>query len=501
MSKKYLIKSFIWGIIAKVFDAIVKFISVPLLLVYFGKDEFGLIALASSVNAYLQLLDLGINTGSIKYFSQWIAEEKMSLLDSTARTGITFYATVGIVNAFILIGVALGGMELFAVSYQQAEVLKELFLILALFAVFNWSTSVFGQLLTANHNIQYVQKIGIFKTLANLLVIYITIWLKLNISIYFLLFCIANSFIVIPYYLKSKKSGLISSYVPKTDWANFRIIFRYSLAIIAMSLFQLSATKLRPIILGVLSLNATEVLAEYRIMETITVFITSIGGMFVTILLPMTSRLIMEGNREVLGQFVYKTTLFTSIVCTLLCLPFVLAGTEVLQLYVGKEYVQLYPWLLIWIMTILFYLHSSPVASLILSTGKTRILVISSAISCIISVIVNAILCKKLGVGSAIVGYLIYIIMQMSFYYFYFNSRVLYLDSWKVFKSFLKPVTLGILTMIMVHQFDIKTSSLLVQGILKCSIWIVLFSGLLFIFKVVRFNDIREMTNLAKNKN
>lgn len=497
MSKRYILTSFLWGLSAKLFDAGIKFISVPLLLAYFGKDEFGLITLANSVNAYLQLLDMGVNTGAIKYFSEWISQKKYALIDSVARTSISFYGIIGIINAVVLIIIAFWGMSVFSITHQQAEVLRNLFLILAFFTVLNWSTSVFNQLLTANHDIQYVQRVGIFKSVANLLIIYLTIWYKLNIESYFILFSIANSFIIIPFYIKARKKRLISNFLPKNDWANFGRIFKYSLAIIAMAVFQMSATKLRPIVLSIFSQNVTETLTEYRIMETITLFIISVGGMLISILLPTTSKLVLEKDDEKIRNFAYKTTSFTTIICAFLCLPFIIGAKEILELYVGKSYVHLYLWLSIWVTTILFYLHNSPIASLVLSIGKTRMLVISSAISSIVSLVINAFFAKYLGVGSAVLGYGVYILIQMGVYYFYFNSRILHLNSWKVFKSFITPVLIGMISSTAVIFLVPSIHPIYLYVLIKLAIWGVLYIFSLIVTSVLKINDI---TVLVKKK-
>ncbi len=492
MNNKYLFSSVVWGVISKLFDAVIKFISVPILLTYFGKEQFGLIALATSVNAYLQLLDLGINLGAIKFFSEWISNSKYDLLSSAARTNLLFYGIIGLINASILILVAFFGVSVFSIEPQYTGILRSLFLILACFVVINWISTVFNQLLTANQEINYIQKFNLIRTVANLLIIFITMWLNRGIEFYFFMFCLANSFTVIPFYLRAKKNGLISSFLPKADIKTFKIILRYSLAIIAMGIFQLSATKLRPIILGIFSDDAINILADYRILETITLFIISIGGMFISILLPMTSKLMVNKDHKQIEQFAYRTTLFTTIVCVLLCMPFLISGKKILEIYVGLEYIGLYKWLVLWVVTILFYLHNSPISSLVLATGKTRMLVISSAISCIISLFINAIYCNFLGVGSAVVGYSVYIVIQMSFYYFYFNNKVLKLNSWKVFKSFIVPASIGLLSAILVYAIKWSYKQSYLEILVKISTWAVLYFLLLFVFRVIRKADLTD---------
>lgn len=490
MAKNYVVNSFFWGVVAKIIDAGIKFISVPFLLAYFGKQEFGLIALATSVNAYLQLLDMGVNTGAVKYFSEWIAAKNYNLLDTVARTSITFYGLVGVVNAVLLAIVAFWGMNFFSVTPEQVPALRNMFLILALFAIFNWATSVFNQLITANENIAFIQKINVIRSVLSLLIIFITIWAKWSVVWYFIGFTLINSLMIIPFYTKAKQDGLIKSFYPAWDWINFGTIFKYSLAIIVMGIFQMSATKLRPIVLSISSDDGVGIVADYRILETITIFIISIGGMFIAIFMPKTSKLLLENDHEKVRTFAYDTTLYTSIVCVILCLPFIVAGKDILTLYVGPSYAYLAKWLYIWVLTILFFLHNSPVASLVLASGKTRVLVYSSAIACVTSIIVNALLAKQLGVGSAIIGYSIYIAIQMSFYYFYFNRKILDLDSLKLFSSFLIPALIGFAAAIAVYFLNIQISYLPAQIILKLGVWFTLFAGFLVIFKVIKINEI-----------
>jgi O-antigen/teichoic acid export membrane protein len=242
--------------------------------------------------------------------------------------------------------------------------------------------------------------------------------------------------------------------------------------------------------LSAFSKEGVGIVTDYRVMETITIFVISIGGMLISIFLPKTSKLIFEGDQQKIQQFAIKGTLFTSIICCILCFPIMLNSKEILNLYVGKEYINLAFWLNFWIFTILFYLHNSPVSSIVLATGKTKMLVYSTAFSSIISLIINAWLCSTIGVGSAVVGYSVYILLQMSFYYLYYNRRILNLNSWKIFKSFIIPVSLGSFLFLLVQFGGIKVDNVFGAIILKSSIWTVAFVIGLILFKIIRIGDI-----------
>ncbi len=494
---RYFAGSFIWSVISKLTDAAVKFFTIPLMLHYFGKDNYGILTLAVATNAYMNLLNLGINTGAVKYFSQWIAEKKYSLIHSVSRTSITFYLIIGIVNSIALVVIALFGQHLFNISTQQFALLKTMFFIMAFYAIINWSTSVFNQLLIANERITFIQQINIIKSVANLFLIYFTIKLNLSLLNYFILFSTLNSIFVIPYYVKAKAANLINSFLPGRDWLNFKLIYRYSLSIFAMGIFQFTATQSRPIVLSMFNNSGAGILAEYRVIEVFPIFIISIGAMIITILLPITTKLVQQKQHDKIAEMAYKGTGITSILVCVLCFPIMINSHDILTLYVGEKYGFLSPWLCLWVFTIVLYLHNSPVSSLVLSTGKTRMLVYSSAIACITSIIINAILAKSFGVGSAVLGYLIYIIIQMSFYYLYFNTKVLNLQSVKVFKAFALPTFIAFIAYLPLYIFKFDFKSVFFIILIKTSIWFILFFAMLFIFKII---DLQKILLYFKNR-
>jgi peptidoglycan biosynthesis protein MviN/MurJ (putative lipid II flippase) len=125
-------------------------------------------------------------------------------------------------------------------------------------------------------------------------------------------------------------------------------------------------------------------------------------------------------------------------------------------------------------------------------------LVYSSAISCFVSLILNAVFCKQLGAGSAVMGYTVYIVIQMSFYYLYFNNKILGLSSLKVFRSFIIPTMLGLLSAFIVWILDIRISILIWQIMVKSSVWMVLFLLFIFGFKVLNIRDVMDAIKKSK---
>ena len=492
---KYYTNSFIWGVIAKILDAVIKFVTIPMLLLYFGKEDFGLITLVISVNIYTSLLDVGMNIGSVKFFSQWLNNQEYDLLDKVSRTSITFYLIIGFINSLVFLFLALFASSIFTLNMEEANKARNLMLILAASSILSWSTYVFYQLLVADEKMSIIQKIFSIRSVLLLLITILTIHLKLTISQYFTGYMLVNILIVVPYYVICKKYKLITSLSPAFYWKKFSVVLKYSIAIFGIGIFQLTATQSRPIILGMFSTRGMDILADYRIIEVFPAFIISIGGMLISIFLPKASKYILDKNRNQIETFAYKGTLYTSIITSILCFLVILTSKEILVLYLGSDYEHLHIWLSLWILTLILYLHNSPISSLVLASGKTKALIYITAFSCIISVIVNILLCNIFDVGSAVIGYLVYIIIQMSFYYLYFNQKVLHLKSWNVFKSFIIPFLLALLLTIGVGLLNIRNDSLFIQILLKSGIWLCFYILLLILFKKINLTEIKLLLN------
>lgn len=493
----YFANSFIWGAISKLLNAGLKFLTIPLLLNYFGKDMYGLLTLAIAINGYILLLDMGMNTGAVKFFSQWIAAGKYDLINRVARTNLSFYLIIGLTNSIILIVLAITGKSIFNVTADQFKSLQSMLFVLAGFTIIDWSTFVFIQLLVADEKIAFTQQILTALSILNLILVLLTITFKLSIIQFFAFNLFLNISIIIPYSYLCRKRKLILSFIPAFYWKDFAIILKYSLAIFAMSLFQYTATQSRPLVLGMFSDKGVGILSDYRVIEVFPIFIISIGGMLISILLPKTSKAIQNNNRPLIEKMAYEGTKYTSILVAALCFPIILNSGDLLTLYVGQTYSYLWIWLSLWVFTLVLFLHNSPIASLVLATGKTRMLVYSSAVACIVSIIVNAILCKYYDVGSAVIGYLSYVLIQISFYYFYFNNVVLGLKSFKVFKSFIIPTAIGFFLMVVIHFVNINMNSLIIKIAVKSLLWAFGYLILLIIFRII---DIKELFTILGKK-
>src|SRR5690606_20633107 len=121
----------LWGILAKISDALAKFISIPILVGFYGKVDYGLIALAFSLNAYLRLMDLGFNVGAVRYFSMWTAKAEWGKIGDVSRSSVVFYGVIGLANAIIFLAMSAYGQQLFNLADAQVPLYRQMMYILA----------------------------------------------------------------------------------------------------------------------------------------------------------------------------------------------------------------------------------------------------------------------------------------------------------------------------------------------------------------------------------
>ena len=167
----------LWSLIVNLVNSVYGFISVPILIHYFGKTEYGIIGLAMSVNVYMQLMDMGFNSTNIRFFSVGLVKKNFQKASKLFQTSLAFYGIIGIFNGVILLGISLFSKEIFHLNADQDEILKTLFYVLIISAIISWYSSCFDQLIKATENVAWIQKRTLLPKVLQVIVLFITIYL------------------------------------------------------------------------------------------------------------------------------------------------------------------------------------------------------------------------------------------------------------------------------------------------------------------------------------
>lgn len=456
-SGKKVVKGVVWTMLFNVVNAVYGFISVPILINYFGKSEYGLIGLAMSINVYLRLLDMGFTSTNVRFFSTWIAEGKKDKVQKAFQTSLGFYGSIGLLNALVLFVLALFSDSVFNVTAEQNVILKNLIYILCFTAFLSWLMSCLEQLVKATENVAWIQRVHLFAKLMLIAVLFVTVYGELSIEAYFILSCLA-SLSVIPFCIsKIRMEVPYVSFFPRIDLPVFKEMLPYSLNIFSFSLFQFSFYHLRPVFLGME--GTVESVTDYRILNGIVGLVHMMSGAFIGALLPSTSRVIAKHNKEAYYKVAYIGTEYITIVVSFFCFCLMAMGSDLLTIYVGKEYLYLIPWLNLWLLCMLGN-HNQAISSLILAGTDIRAISYSSVVASIAGLLVTWFTIPIYQIGGTVIGFVVYMAAQMAFYYFYYWPRRMAINSLHVFlRSFLPFLIVGIDCYIIVQYLPLSDNS------------------------------------------
>lgn len=495
-SSKSIAQGVAWTTIVNIVNGVYGFVSVPVLITYFGKSDYGLIGLAMSVNVYLRLMDLGFSSTNVRYFSNWLAKKDYANVNSLFRTSLSFYGTLGILNAIILLIISIFSDSIFNVSPEQDLIIKHLFYILSISALISWYTSCFDQLVKANELVGWTQKMTLLPKCVQILILILTVTIGFSIEWYYALTAF-SMFLILPFMVKQiKQLCPYVSFIPSFNKKIFKEVLPYSLNIFSFGIFQFSVVNLRPVFLGMES--NPESITDYRILEGIVRIVMMLGGTFMGVFLPSASKVVAMHNQSAQDQIAYQGTKFISIAICFCCFGMMSVSSEMLLVYVGKEYLYLTFWLDLWLWATLVT-HNQAISSLILAGSDIRAITYSSIIASIIGLLLTWFLIPIYAVGATVIGYLVYCMIQILFYYFYYWPKVMKLNSVKVFLSSFAPyMCIGAFLCVGLRYLSFEDLNIWFVLLLKGSCFGILY--IVMTYFVIDKQDKEFVYKLAKRK-
>lgn len=469
-SAKKVFNGIIWTVLLNVVNAVYGFISVPILLNYFGKSEYGLIGLAMSVNVYMQLMDMGLNSTNVRFFSEWLAKGDIAKTIKLFRTSVAFYSVVGLINAVILAILAFFSYRIFNVTPEQNETLRTLLLILTLSAFGNWISSCFDQMIKASENVAWIQRRAFIPKIVQLAALVLTVILKLNLVTYFILTSFAI-FLIIPLSVRKIKEILDSvNFFPLFDKETFKEILPYSLNVFAATLLQFSFYSLKPIMLGVQ--GTVEDVADYKILSSIIGLVNMVGVSFLGALLPSTIKAVSQGNVAAFNKVAYDSTKFITIALSICIFGMMSIDTELIELYVGVDYSYLIPWINLSLLA-LYESHTNGITSIILSGDNLKPMTVINSVAALIGLVLLWFLIPLYNIGGVVIPQLIYSAIQIAFTYFFYMPR-LNISRKKVFFRFIPYVAICSLTAFLICSLNFDVSNTIIRLVLKGMAFLVI---------------------------
>lgn len=495
---KTIITGVVWTIIQNIVSILYGIVSVPFLINYFGKEEYGLIGLAISINVYVQLLDMGMTNSNIKFFSEFIEKKENRKVQSLFSLSTFLYVLIGIINTIVLFGFSFFTESFFKVDPDQAIVLRNLLWILALNATFSWISTCFDEFIRANELVSWIKlRITLLKCL-QFVVLLSTMIFHFSIELYFLLFTFTST-MILPWSMVKAKEIMPSLKVkPAFNKEIFKQVFAYAVGVFSFGIFQFLAFNFRPLFLG--NISGPGAVAEFSVMMTIASVVTLLSSSFLQVLLPTVTRMVVSNDRKGVEFIACKGTKYVTILITLVIAVLIVNMNDLILLYVGNQFLQISNWMIIWLLTLLLS-HRNVMSSFVFTQNTLTSVAIMGAVAMIVAIMSYILFIPRYAVGGVVIGFTLHEIIHTLFYYLYFMPKYLKLNTYLIFRESVLPIWLCFA--ILITMFFLFSSYIHMQSLIKITITSVIFT-IVYIFsvwKVVLKNDDKKLIyNLLYNR-
>ena len=425
-SKEKMVSALVWSVILNIINALYGFVAAPLLIRYFGKADYGLIALATSINGYMALMDMGLNSTNVRFFSTWLAKGDNVKVNKLMQTCTAFYSFIGCINIVVLFVIYNFVGSIFNISPEQIVVFKQILLVLMVMAMINWYTSCFNQIISATENVAWVQKRMLLSKILMIGVLILTLTLKLSLIQFFIATQIVTIVIIPLTIRKIMQLTPFISFFARFDWNTFKEIIPYSLNIFSFGVFQFSFYNLRVFFLGMQ--GSTSDITEFQIMNSLIGLVTSVSSIFIGVLLPTASRVVANGDNVNYYRVAYQGTKYVTVCLCFCSMGMLTVCRDLLMVYVGESFIHLVPWLSLWLIFVLAN-HNQCISSLILAGSDVRAISRISMVSSIVGLIICWFSIPTMGAGGPVVALSVYLIIQTLFYWLYYWPKKMKIDT------------------------------------------------------------------------
>jgi O-antigen/teichoic acid export membrane protein len=434
---------------AKFLNALIQLISLPVLLKVYGKEGYGLLAIAISFNTLITILQLGLPTGIPKFVAEWVAKKDRSIMQKATSSVFSFYLVLAFVNLALILAVRYFFVDHFRIPLEQALIFKELLIITAIVSFISIPLNYLDQLLSGVQEIVFISKQQMIK---NLLFACLVLYVYLKPSSLTLVQFYAFNCITMLAFVPSKvrrwlKYGTLKTFIPTWHFKETLPLLKYCLHLFIMGLFIMMADKLKPLILSLRATgDAATKMSDYQIIYNVVMFLAMISSSLTAALIPYISHEYVTGNSAIYKKVIQDVTKPVWAFGALIVFIIILLSNELLRIYVGPENLYLGKWFVLFMVGASYTLYTSCISAVVLASGRTLPYTIGTAVGCLVSLAICWFLIPITALGGMIYAYIVYISILFVAVHFYYLRKVFGVSPLEqITKVFLPPLISGIL--------------------------------------------------------
>ncbi len=407
-------RNFILVTASRLIEGGVRFLTVPIVLGYFGREDFGLMALAFSLHVFLTLADFSISANVVRRFSDHLVAGDTGAVLRLARVATSVYLGIGLLNLAAVLVVGVFAERWFRLAPAQAQAFFWMMLSLGISSLLTWAGTAYRQVLHASQQVGLDEAYNLLATAGTLVVLGATLWWRLDLVTYFALVLLPP---LLPLALRARRACRL---VPglgfglSWNWPLFAPLLGGTLWLLLMTLADMAANHFRPILLA--RADGLETVADFRVMQQVAGFASLLLTGALNVAYPAVARLDAAADHARLRLVLQQGSRLLLAGHVAVLVPMAFASALLLDLYVGAAYRALALPLALWLLSLLA-LHTSIVMSFAMSRGQMRLLALGACGNALISLALAYGLAPRFGLHAMVASYAAYVLLQMLLMY------------------------------------------------------------------------------------
>lgn len=470
-------------------NILIQFAYVPLLLHFLSKNEYGLYQLIGSLIAYMAVMDFGLSTTIVRYYSKYKALKDKQGEENILAIFSTIYAIITL--GCVLIGIALyftiDSVYGNTLSITEMYSAKIMFLILLGNIAITLPANIFTAVITVHERFVFLRLVAILQTCLKPLVVISVFAYEASAINLVIINTVFNLFVISCniYYCYKKLNLKIKFHY--WDKMLVKEVLAFSFFIFLNAIVDQIYWKTSQLVLG--AVIGTAAVAIYAIAIQLDMafmnFSTGISGVF----LPKLSAIVATTkNMTAIDDLFIKIGRIQYLILALICSGFLVYGKQFIVLWAGESFEESYYIAAIIMVALIIPLIQNLGISIMQAMNKhafrAKIYVIIALLNFAISIPLAH---KYGGIGCAIAtsgALLLGNGLLINIYYY----KVIHLDIFRFFKEILKltiPVLIVVFISLILEKFVTNVSIPILVG--KITMYSILYGIVLWKFGMNKY--------------
>lgn len=390
------------GVVNHLATVVIALFLMPFVVFSLGDRMYGFWTLASAFIGYYGLLDFGLASAVGRFIARAIGAGDKEECNRITSNAFFIFSCLGLVVLIITFVLSLLAF-LFFTDPVEVSLFRKVILVLGINVAINFPIKVCKGIVGAQlkfETMAFIRLISLVLRTTLFVIVLLKGYKILALAIVTLISCIPE-YVLYVYYAKK----YLPDFTIKMSDCNLgtvKSLFSYSshafiIRIADEMRFNIDAF----VISAYIGLSAV---THYRVASTLVQHFITLIVTFMSVLLPFFSRLDGEKNDEKIKETLFYSTRISVIITSFVGFGLVAWGQPFIERWMGPQYLDAYPCLVVLVAGCVFDLWQAPTVSLLYGIAKHRFYSLYNSLEAVCNVLLSLLLVKRYGILGVAIG-------------------------------------------------------------------------------------------------